>query len=70
MLQPQLSVLLLRRCLLQCLCVKGILQFLIFVEFFFSHGKAVSELREMNIVTSFCMYVKLKIYIVKGGQKL
>jgi hypothetical protein len=52
------------------MCVKGSLQFLIFLEFFFSHGRAVSELREMNIVTSFCMCVKLKIYIGKGGQKL
>jgi hypothetical protein len=50
------------------MCVKGSLQFLIFVEFFFSRGKAVSELHEMNIVTAFCMCIKLRIHIVKGGQ--
>lgn len=44
------------------------MQFLICVEFFFSHGKAVSELREMNIVTSFSVCVKLKIYIVREDR--
>lgn len=34
------------------MCIKGSLQFLIFLEFFFIRGRAVSELREMNTVTS------------------